>query len=175
MACVRRSVVWGKHVLLLNILLQLPNEITLVCYDACMCEIHYHHGLCSAPVRGNDCRCAADDCSSQRSRDAAATAIRILWMFLTNMLHHLRLSQNIHISGNHSQNTQFIRFVCGLSDYSTLLLYCLAQCGQHTGAVAMVPVSWVCVLSMGSGSPGPAGRSFRMLGGNSAPGWFFRM
>lgn len=39
----------------------------------------------------------------------------------------------------------------------------------------MVPVSWVWVLSMGSGSPGPAGRSFRMLGGSSAPGWFFRM
>lgn len=38
-----------------------------------------------------------------------------------------------------------------------------------------MPVSWVWVLSMGSGSPGPAGRSFRMLGGSSAPGWFFRM
>ena len=25
----------------------------------------------------------------------------------------------------------------------TLLLYCLAQCGQQTGAEAMVPVSWV--------------------------------
>lgn len=57
----------------------------------------------------------------------------------------------------------------------TLLLYCLAQCGQQTGAVAMVPVSWVCVLSMGSGSPGAAGRNLRMLGGNSAPGWFFKM
>lgn len=57
----------------------------------------------------------------------------------------------------------------------TLLLYCLEQWGQHTGGVAMVPVSWVWVLSMGSGSPGPAGRSFRMLGGSSAPGWFFRM
>lgn len=57
----------------------------------------------------------------------------------------------------------------------TLLLYCLEQWGQQTGGVAMVPVSWVCVLSMGSGSPGPAGRSFRMLGGSSAPGWFFRM
>lgn len=52
----------------------------------------------------------------------------------------------------------------------TLLLYCLAQCGQQTGAVAMVPVSWVWVLNMGSGSPGAAGRSLRMLGGNSAPG-----
>lgn len=31
------------------------------------------------------------------------------------------------------------------------------------------------MLSMGSGSPGPAGRSFRMLGGSSAPGWFFRI
>lgn len=57
----------------------------------------------------------------------------------------------------------------------TLLLYCLAQCGQQTGEVAMVPVSWVCVLNMGSGSPGAAGRSFLMLGGSSAPGWFFRM
>ena len=57
----------------------------------------------------------------------------------------------------------------------TLLLYCLAQCGQQTGAEAMVPVSWVWVLSMGSGSPGPAGRSFLMLGGSSEPGWFFRM
>lgn len=57
----------------------------------------------------------------------------------------------------------------------TLLLYCLEQWGQQTGGVAMVPVSWVWVLSMGSGSPGPAGRSFRMLGGSSAPGWFFRM
>lgn len=57
----------------------------------------------------------------------------------------------------------------------TLLLYCLEQWGQHTGGVAIVPVSWVWVLSMGSGSPGPAGRSFRMLGGSSAPGWFFRM
>lgn len=57
----------------------------------------------------------------------------------------------------------------------TLLLYCLEQWGQHTGGVAMVPVSCVWVLSIGSGSPGPAGRSFRMLGGSSAPGWFFRM
>lgn len=57
----------------------------------------------------------------------------------------------------------------------TLLLYCLEQWGQQTGGVAMVPVSWVWVLSIGSGSPGPAGRSFRMLGGSSAPGWFFRM
>ena len=57
----------------------------------------------------------------------------------------------------------------------TLLLYCLAQCGQQTGAEAMVPVSWVWVLSMGSGSPGAAGRSFLMLGGSSEPGWFFRM
>lgn len=39
----------------------------------------------------------------------------------------------------------------------------------------MVPVSWVCVLNMGSGSPGAAGRNLRMLGGNSAPGWFFSM
>lgn len=57
----------------------------------------------------------------------------------------------------------------------TLLLYCLEQWGQQTGGVAIVPVSWVWVLSMGSGSPGPAGRSFRMLGGSSAPGWFFRI
>lgn len=62
-----------------------------------------------------------------------------------------------------------------LSTILTLLLYCLAQCGQQTGAVAMVPVSWVCVLNMGSGSPGAAGRNLRMLGGSSAPGWFFSM
>lgn len=58
---------------------------------------------------------------------------------------------------------------------ATLLLYCLAQCGQQTGAVAMVPVSWVWVLNMGSGSPGAAGRNFLILGGSSAPGWFFSM
>lgn len=65
--------------------------------------------------------------------------------------------------------------LCEARTPHTLLLYCLEQWGQHTGGVAMVPVSCVWVLSMGSGSPGPAGRSFRMLGGSSAPGWFFRM
>lgn len=72
-----------------------------------------------------------------------------------------------------------VHLQCGRKSFRscklTLLLYCLAQCGQQTGAEAMVPVSWVCVLSMGSGSPGAAGRNLRILGGNSAPGWFFSM
>lgn len=82
-----------------------------------------------------------------------------------------------------TKHLTFIKFIHTLSNLLhnllttslTLLLYCLAQCGQQTGAVAIVPVSCVCVLNMGSGSPGAAGRSLRMLGGNSEPGWFFRI
>lgn len=120
-----------------------------------------------------------------------------LWMLLSDVLNHLSLT--LKNTGCFSQtcimtlcifattevqpiSVKIFILVFNWVKYSlmdapilTLLLYCLAQCGQQTGAVAMVPVSWVCVLNMGSGSPGAAGRNLRMLGGNSAPGWFFSM
>lgn len=93
------------------------------------------------------------------------------WTILVWRYKHRALSDWIRIVNE----LMFVELLLWQSSMPTLLLYCLAQCGQQTGAVAMVPVSCVWVLSMGSGSPGAAGRSFRMLGGSSAPGWFFSM
>lgn len=73
--------------------------------------IHYHNGF-GAPVCCDDSRCAADDCSSQRRLDAAAAVIRIFWMFLTNVLDHLRLRINIQLSDKFTFVTAHNSSVC---------------------------------------------------------------